>query len=601
MILYLDRAEVPDVEHLPSEVLRSLLRKGEQVKLELGLNGVKEREPLGTFTLTAVRREIDDDRYTLMGRDAIGEILENFYGGSDTVKAAAVLEEICRRCGFAVPKVTLPEDVVLTVEEKTMRTLLAEIALLCGCNAGIDRFGALRLSGWSGDRCPLSAEEYYQSKLRVNEKDYVLGLLEVKDGAKTYSAQLEGLTQGLKLQGCMTQEAFNRLWSRWKNTTFRPGQVELPDGIWLDPGDLLHITDSRGQTYDMPVLEVTHIFDGGFRTQVRADVLESKAGTSQTVSQAVNGLKVEVGRFQKIYTEKLDAASAAVGQLRTEVMQARTILVRRPDGEVILRADADTGELVATAGTVGGLTMTSKTLSAEVRYDYPKFTQADIDRAQQGIVGTIRFTEEELEKYDVNMDGKVTSADVLGMQKMISGTVPSYSTYRLTIDPTCPSACVQVAVVDGYHAGWSSEIGIGMANMRSLTVSGQVSIRGSDLEDFVVRNGFNRNWRWRIWNSGLAECWGTYTYPTVYMEPWGSMYTSVEGGITPLAYPIQFVEKPVCTITLEEANMDCTLMVDAGDGYDKTVYTPAFQLMRPAPAPPGLQPTVAYHVFGRVK
>ncbi len=30
MILYLDRSEVPDVERVPSEVLRSLIRKGEQ-------------------------------------------------------------------------------------------------------------------------------------------------------------------------------------------------------------------------------------------------------------------------------------------------------------------------------------------------------------------------------------------------------------------------------------------------------------------------------------------------------------------------------------------------------------------------------------------
>ena len=574
--------------------------KGEQVKLEIGLNGVKEREPMGTFTLTTLRREIDDDRYTLTGRDAIGEALEGFYGGSETVKAATVLEEICRRCGFAVPQVTLPEDAMLTVEEKTMRALLAEIALLCGCNAGIDRFGALQLRGWSGDSCPLGVEDYYQSKLRVNEEDYVLGLLEVKDGEKTYSDQLEGLTQGLKLQGCMTQEAFDQLWSKWKNTTFRPGQVELPEGIWLDPGDWLRITDSRGQTYTMPVLEVTHTFDGGFRSQVKANVSESKAGNSQTVSQAVNGLKVEVGRFQKIYTEKLEATSAAVDQLQTEVLQARTILVQKPDGEVILRADADTGELVATTGTVGGMTMSSHALSAEVRYDYPKFTQADLDRAEQGVVGAVILTEEEIEKYDVNMDGEVSPIDLLAIQKMLHGMVPPYSIYRLSIDPTHPKACLQVEVIEGYHAGWRTELGLNVARMRNLTVAGQMSVQGRIMADFVVRNGFNRHWCWRLWNSGVAECWGTYTYPPVPLEAWGSMYASVEGGIRPAKYPISFLEKPFCTMSLEDASLDCMLYVAAAEGYDKTLYTPAFQLMRPTLPPSGvIQPTVTYHAVGR--
>lgn len=576
------------------------LVKDEQVRLEIGLKGVEERVPMGTFTLTSVRKEIDDDRYTLTGRDAIGTALEGFYGGTDPVQAATVLEEICRRCGFAVPQVTLPENAVLTVEEKTMRALLAELALLCGGNARIDRFGALQMGGWSGDRCDLGTEEYYQSKLRVNEEDYVFGMLEVKDGETTYSAQLDNLSQGLSLQGCMTQEAFDRLWAQWKNTAFRPGQVELPDGMWLDPGDLLQITDIRGQTYTMPVFEVTHTFDGGFRSQVRADVSERSAGNAQTVSQAVNGLKVEVGRFQKIYTEKLDATSATISQLQTDVLQARTILVRKPDGEVILRADADTGELIATAGTVGGLSMSSHALTAEVRHDYPKFTQADIDRARQGVVGNIIFTEEEKEKYDVNMDGRVTSADLLGMEKMLSGKAPSYSTYRLSIDPTQPKSCVQVAVVDGYHAGWKAELGVGMAQMRNLSVNGQMMLKGQPLVDFVVEYGASQTWEWRLWDSGIAECWCTHTFPPGVLGAWGSVYISVIGEFPPLLYPVAFLEPPACTMSLAGADEDCVLMISAAEDYDKTSYTPEFKVMRPTQtSTKTIRPTVAYYAVGR--
>ncbi len=576
------------------------LAQGEAVRLELGLRGLTERVPMGVFTLQSVRRDIDEDRYTLTGRDAFGAAMEEPYGGSDSLPAPAVLQEICRRGGFAVPQEILPEDVMLTVEEKTMRTLLGELALLCGGNAGIDRTGALRLGGWTGEVCALGPEDYYQSKLQLETKDYVLGLLEVKDGETTYEAQLPGLQQGLSLQGPMTQGAFDRMWNRWKNTAFRPGQVELPDGMWLDPGDLIQITDCRGQKYTVPVLQVTHTFDGGFRTVVRAQTAEFSVGTVQTVSQAVSGLKVDIGRFHKVYTEKLEAAEATLKQLQTDVLQARTILVRREDGEVILRADADTGELIATSGTVGGLTLSEHTLSAEYRHDYPKFTQADLDRAQQGILGSITLTEEEQRKYDVNMDGKVTAVDLLAMRKMFKGTEASYSLYQLTIDPARPNACLRVQVVDGYHAGWGVELGIGMGKMRNLSVSGQMSVQGRTLADFVVEQGFDSVWEWRKWNSGLAECWGTYTFAPVQMEAWGSMYSSVEQGLQPLRYPLEFVKKPVCTLSLEDASVDCFLFVAANEDYDRTTYTPMFQLMRPTQAPGGtIQPTVSFHVVGR--
>ncbi len=578
------------------------LKRGEPVRLEIGLRGVTERVPVGRFTLTSVRREIDDDRWTLSGRDAIGEALEEFYGGTGQLPAKTVLQEICRRNGFAVPEVVLPADALLTVEEKTMRALLAELALLCGGNAGIDRRGNLRLGGWSGDVCPLGIEDYYQSKLQVDETDYLLGMLEVKDGKEVYEAQLEGMQQGLKLQGTMTQSAFDRVWKQWQKTAFRPGQVELPDGMWLDPGDLLRITDSRDQTYTMPVLQVTYTFDGGFRTMVRARVAEAKAGSAQTVSQAVNGLKVEVGRFQKVYAEQLEATEAELKRLQTDVLQARTILVRRPNGEIVLRADADTGELVATSGTVGGLTMSSHALSAEYRHDYPKFTQADVERAQQGILGVVNLSEEEKRKYDVNMDGRLTSVDLLAMQKMISGMEPPYSVYRLTIDPTRPNACVQIEVVEGYHTGWGAEMGMGMAKMRSLSVTGQMTIQNEPLADFVMESGSDQYWMWRKWNSGLAECWCTHTFLPVRLETWGSMYSSVEQGIQPLRYPLSFVEKPVCTMSLEDADYDCVLYVAAGESYDRTLYTPMFQLMRPTVTTNGMvQPTVSFHAVGRWK
>ena len=44
--------------------------------------------------------------------------------------------------------------------------------------------------------------------------------------------------------------------------------------------------------------------------------------------------------------------------------------------------------------------------------------------------------------------------------------------------------------------------------------------------DYVVEEGTSGIWTYRKWNSGIAECWGTYTLSYTSMASWGSMYYS---------------------------------------------------------------------------
>lgn len=64
-----------------------------------------------------------------------------------------------------------------------------------------------------------------------------------------------------------------------------------------------------------------------------------------------------------------------------------------------------------------------------------------------------------------------------------------------------------------------------------------------DVGDYVVAQGVSGNWRWRKWNSGVAECWQRYSYETPEMVAVGGIFYSPEdvGG---LAYPFEFLAKP---------------------------------------------------------
>lgn len=84
-----------------------------------------------------------------------------------------------------------------------------------------------------------------------------------------------------------------------------------------------------------------------------------------------------------------------------------------------------------------------------------------------------------------------------------------------------------------------------MAFSKKTYVSGQTAITADNLNaiqdelirvggsgtapvaDYVVAEGTSGNWRYRKWNSGVAECWGEVTINTAITEKLGAMAFTV--------------------------------------------------------------------------
>lgn len=64
-----------------------------------------------------------------------------------------------------------------------------------------------------------------------------------------------------------------------------------------------------------------------------------------------------------------------------------------------------------------------------------------------------------------------------------------------------------------------------------------------NVQDYVVAQGVSGNWRWRKWNSGVAECWQRYSYETPAMVAVGGIFYSPKN-VGGLAYPFEFIAKP---------------------------------------------------------
>ena len=64
-----------------------------------------------------------------------------------------------------------------------------------------------------------------------------------------------------------------------------------------------------------------------------------------------------------------------------------------------------------------------------------------------------------------------------------------------------------------------------------------------NVQDYVVAQGSSGNWRWRKWDSGVAECWQRHSYLTTKMVAVGNIFYAPDN-VGGFAYPFEFIAKP---------------------------------------------------------
>lgn len=495
-----------------------------QLSLE---DGTLEQVPLGSFTLTKVEREADSNRWSLTGEDAMSTLLAEEYFCADAeappATAPQVLEEICAGAGLSLEGGELVPDTPMVLEYdaaggsgSTMRELVGQIALLAGANALVDRAGVLRLCRLTDTDCQVGPQRYYESGLTLEAKEFVFGALEVtvttlqqgdsgtQEREQVFTAQLEGVTQGIRFSSqWFDQTAFDGVWQAWQGKQWRPAQIEFLGDLRLDPGDMLRVTDRAGTEYTLAVMGIKHSFDGGFRTTVSCyGPAESGSIQPQTVSQAITGLKTDLGRFRRLYADNLEATAAQIKHITTEdiVGQYGTINLAKGTfqfGDALVwdgKQMTIRGVLESEEGTIGGWTIGDKTLYSSSNGGNFKM---ELKPAVDDEIPYIMMQ---------GTDG--TTAWITPYIGETSGALE-----RLEI--TCGSARINLDS-DGTVYTDLGEFQA-QAGLRCNTLT----IGSAKVNDFVTAQGTSGSWTYRKWNSGEAECWGkfnvSYANPNILM------------------------------------------------------------------------------------
>ena len=239
--------------------------------------------PLGTFAVTeAVTR---GGQTTVTAVDAMGVALAELYQPSlsgSSATAWAVLNDVAAKAGVALSaRVSGYQSVLAGVSMASLaagyarRTVVGWIAGLCGCNAVIDRAGKLDFIWYSASGVTLHRAECYEGMDEIQESNSVFSMLSVSvvdanGNTQTLSPASAQGTGALIENPFMTQARLNGLWSSIGGMTYRPAELSFLGDLRLDAGDLITLTLDDGTTCSVPVMSLTHTYDGGVTTHVTA-------------------------------------------------------------------------------------------------------------------------------------------------------------------------------------------------------------------------------------------------------------------------------------------------------------------------------------------
>jgi hypothetical protein len=121
------------------------------------------------------------------------------------------------------------------------------------------------------------------------------------------------------------------------------------------------------------------------------------------------------------------------------------------------------------------------------------------------------------------------------------------------------------------------------------------------VKDYIVEQGTSGIWTYRKWNSGNAECWGSYTHGVSFGNTWGSMYYA--DPLTPrISYPFTFSSRPVENVSLKSGALAGWLYVEGGSAsLNNTTQTAQYGICRPTTSTESASFTLDFNVVGKWK
>ena len=241
-----------------------------EIPIEIGLklpSGKYEYIPLGFFT--AEHPTLDQATTTFTAYDRMMKTTGVYVSElTYPVSAESVLKEISTGCGVPCNVSGLNGITIDTAPVGyTYREVIGYIASLAGGFACVDRTGTIVIK-WYEDN-GYTINESRIMTFEKNESDYHLDYLTCNVDSNTSFTVGSG-TLGITFDNPLTtEEKLNSVYKKVRGFTYRGASLKTIGDIRLDPWDIVTVEES-GETYKVPVMNITQEYDGGLAMTITA-------------------------------------------------------------------------------------------------------------------------------------------------------------------------------------------------------------------------------------------------------------------------------------------------------------------------------------------
>lgn len=309
-------------------MLTSELDPAKEYAINLGImvGSSIEYKKLGLFTFE--HPEINDGQYRYKGYDRMMYYKFNMLYSTALTgahKTSEYMAEIARLTG--VPFVSALEDITITMlPGYTYREVIGYIAALHGANAIINDEGNLEFRWYT--QCDYSPAHIYMGGITYGmTDDYTLNMIKCTVTKQTDSGSEDvTYTSGTGSTGIsinnpfMTQALLDSIYAKIGGLVYRPMTVSFSGDVLPELGDIVNVVDS-GQTYKCPIMQMSHDYDGGIKTEivsVGSSASESTKDTSGPLTKAMERYYADLVLINEAFVTKLTAQEAKIDKLDAE-------------------------------------------------------------------------------------------------------------------------------------------------------------------------------------------------------------------------------------------------------------------------------------------
>lgn len=296
-----------------------------EIPIEIGLklpSGKYEYIPLGFFT--AEHPTLDQATTTFTAYDRMMKTT-GVYVSELTYPASAesVLKEISNGCGVPCNVSGLNGITIDTAPVGyTYREVIGYIASLAGGFACVDRTGTIVIK-WYEDN-GYTINESRIMTFEKNESDYHLDYLTCNVDSNTSFTSGIG-TLGITFDNpLMTEEKLNSVHKKVRGFAYRGASLKTLGDIRLDPWDIVTVEES-GETYKIPVMNITQEYDGGLAMTITAygkTETETETDYKGPSAKLAERIYAEMMLTKELVAKKVDAEWVKANTVQAETVVA---------------------------------------------------------------------------------------------------------------------------------------------------------------------------------------------------------------------------------------------------------------------------------------